>query len=54
MKNMAGNKSTTFNVFVSDALTQENSNVVYATSKNSKRAYEAGASKSKAPIVDSP
>jgi hypothetical protein len=43
-KNMAGNKSTTFNEFVSDALTQENSNVVYAASKNRKRAYEAGAS----------
>ena len=50
-KNMAGNKSTTFNEFVSDALTQENSNVVYAASKNRKRAYEAGASQSKTPVT---
>jgi len=41
-KNMAGNKSTTFNEFMSDALTQENSNAIYAASKNRKRAYEAG------------
>ena len=47
-KNMAGNKSTTFNEFVSDGLTQENSNAVYAASKNRKRSYEAGASQSKA------
>ena len=51
-KNMAGNKSTTFNKFVSDALTQENSNAVYAMSKNRKRAYEAGASQSKAPVTN--
>jgi len=50
-KNMAGNKSTTFNEFVSDALTQENSNAIYAASKNRKRAYEAGASQSKAPAT---
>jgi len=50
-KNMAGNKSTSFNEFVSDALTQENSNAVYATSKNRKRAYEVGASQSKAPVI---
>jgi len=43
-KNMVGNKSTTFNEFVSDALTQENSNAVYAACKNRKRAYETGAS----------
>jgi len=42
-KNMASNKSTTFNEFVSDALTQENTNAVYAASKNGKRAYEVGA-----------
>jgi len=53
-KNMAGNKSTTFNEFVSDALTQENSNAVYAASKNRKRAYEAGASQSKAPVTSKP
>ena len=44
MKNMANNKSTTFNEFVSDALTQENSNAIYVASKNRKRAYETGAS----------
>jgi len=49
--NMAGNKSTTFNEFVSDALTQENSNAIYAASKSRKRAYEAGASQSKAPVT---
>ena len=48
---MAGNKSTTFNEFISDALTQENSNAIYAASKNRKRAYEAGASQSKAPVA---
>jgi len=53
-KNMAGNKSTTFNEFVSDALTQENSNAVYAASKNRKRAYEVGASQSKAPVTSKP
>ena len=51
---MTGNKSTTFNEFVSDALTQENSNAVYAASKNRKRAYEAGASQSKAPVTNKP
>jgi hypothetical protein len=53
-KNMAGNKSTTFNEFVSDALTQENSNAVYAASINRKRAYEAGASQSEAPVTSKP
>ena len=53
-KNMAGKKSTTFNEFVSDALTQENSNAIYAASKNRKRAYEAGASQSKAPSTSKP
>jgi len=53
-KNMASNKSTTFNEFVSDALTQENSNVIYTASKNRKRAYEASASQSKAPVATKP
>jgi hypothetical protein len=43
MKNMANNKSTTFNEFVSDALNQENLNAIYSASKNCERAYEAGA-----------
>jgi len=51
-KNMAGNKSTTFDEFVSDALTQENSNAIYAASKNRKRAYEVGSSQSKAPVTN--
>jgi len=53
-KNMAGNKSTMFNEFVSDALTQENSNAIYAASKNHKRAYETGASQSKALVTSKP
>jgi len=53
-KNMVGNKITTFNEFVSDALTQENSNAIYAASKNRKRAYEDGASQSKAPVTSKP
>ena len=44
MKTLGNNKSTTFNEFMSDALTQENNNNVYAASKNRKRAFEASAS----------
>ena len=44
MKTLANNKSATFNEFVSDALTQDNQNNIYAASKNRKRAFEAGAS----------
>ena len=36
---------------MSDALSQENNNVVYAASKSRKRAYEAGASQSKSPVA---
>ena len=36
---------------MSDALSQENNNAVYAASKNRKRAYEAGASQSKALVT---
>ena len=53
MKTLANNKSATFNEFVSDALTQENQNI-YAASKNQKRAFEAGASQSKAPVAVRP
>jgi len=38
MKTLANNKSATFNEFVSNALTQENHNNIYTTSKNHKRA----------------
>ena len=51
MKSMGNNKSVTFNEFVSDALTQENNNNVYAASKNRKRAFEAGASQAKALVA---
>ena len=44
MKTLANNKSATFNEFVSDALTQDDQNNIYAASKNRKRAYGAGAS----------
>ncbi|XP_066365329.1 uncharacterized protein [Miscanthus floridulus] len=51
MNTLSNNKSTTFNEFVSDALTQDNQNNIYATSKNWKRAFEAGASQSKALVA---
>ena len=54
MKTLANNKSATFNEFVSDALTQDNQNNIYAASKNRKRAFEAGASQSKAPVAVRP
>ena len=44
MKTMGNYKCATFNEFVSDALSQENNNAIYAASKNRKRIYEAGAS----------
>ena len=54
MKTLANSKCATFNEFVSDALTQENQNNIYSASKSRKRAYEAGASQSKAPIAARP
>ena len=36
---------------MSDALTQDNSNTIYAASKNHKRAYEASASQAKALVA---
>jgi hypothetical protein len=51
MKTMGTSKYATFNEFVSDALTQENNNSIYATSKSRKRAFEAGASQSRAPVA---
>jgi hypothetical protein len=44
MKSMGNSKCTTFNEFISDALTQENNDAIYAASKSHKRNYEAGAS----------
>jgi hypothetical protein len=40
MKTMGTSKCATFNEFISDALTQENNNSIYATSKSHKRAFE--------------
>jgi len=51
MKTLGNNKSTTFNEFVSDTLTQENNNNVYIASKNRKRAFEASASQAKALVA---
>ena len=51
MKTLGNNKSDTFNEFMSDALTQENNNNVYAASKNRKRAFEASASQAKALVA---
>ena len=54
MKTLANSKCATFNEFVSDALTQENQNNIYSASTSRKRAYEPGASQSKAPIATRP
>ena len=57
MKTMANSKCTTYNEFISDALTQENHNNMHATAKGRKRAIESGASgsaQSRAPITTRP
>jgi hypothetical protein len=51
MKTLANSKCATFNEFISDALTQENQNNIYSTSKSCKRAYEASASLVKALVA---
>jgi hypothetical protein len=51
MKTMGTSKCATFNKFISDALTQENSNSIYASSKSRKRDFEAGVSQSRAPVA---
>jgi hypothetical protein len=51
MKTMGTSKCATFNEFISDTLTQENNNSIYAASKSRKRAFEAGASQSRAPAA---
>ena len=43
MKTMANSKCTTYNEFISDALTQENHNNLHAAAKGRKRVAEAGA-----------
>ena len=44
MKTMTNSRCTTYNEFISDALTQENQNNLHAAAKGRKRAAEAGAS----------
>jgi len=51
---MGRTECATYNEFVSDALTQENYNTVYTATKTHKRAFEAGASQSKAPMASKP
>jgi len=51
MMSLGNNKSVTFNEFMSDALTQENNNTIYAASKNRKRANKASASQAKALVA---
>jgi hypothetical protein len=51
MKTMGTSKCATFNEFISDVLTQENNNSIYAASKSRKRAFEVGLSQSRAPVA---
>ena len=44
IKTMANSRCTTYNEFISDALTQENQNNLHVVAKGRKRAAEAGAS----------
>ena len=44
MKTMANSRCTTYNEFISDALTQENHNNLHAAAKGRKRVAEAGSS----------
>ena len=44
MKTMANSRCTTYNEFISDALTQENHNNLHAVAKSRKWAAEVGAS----------
>ena len=46
MKTMANSRCTTYNEFISDALTQENQNNLHAASKGCKSAAKPGASRS--------
>ena len=56
-KTMANSRCTTYNEFISDALTQENQNNLHVVVKGHKRAAEAGAlgsSQSRALVVARP
>lgn len=50
MKTLATNKSTTFNVFIIGALTQENQNNVYVASKSWKKVEDTNAAQSRTSI----
>ena len=57
MKTMANSRCTTYNEFISDALTQENQNNLHVVVKGHKRVAEAGAlgsSQSRALVVARP
>ena len=57
MKTMVNSKCTTYNEFISDALTQENQNNLHAAAKSHERATEVGAigsSQSRALVVARP
>jgi regulatory protein YycH of two-component signal transduction system YycFG len=51
MKTMGTSKCATFNEIISDAQTQENNNSIYVASKSRKRAFEVGASQSRALVA---
>jgi len=51
VKTMGTGTRATFNAYISDCLTEENNNNNYSASKSRKRAFEAGSSQSKAPVV---
>ena len=56
-KTMANSRCTTYNEFISDALTQENQNNLHVVAKGHKKAAEAGvstSSQSKAPVAARP
>jgi hypothetical protein len=51
LKTMGTGTRATFNAYISDCLTQESNNNNYSASKSHKRAFEAGSSQSRAPVV---
>jgi len=51
LKTMGTGARATFNAYISDCLTQENDNNNYSSSKSCKRAFGAGSSQSRAPVV---
>jgi len=51
LKTMGTGTRATFNAYMSYCLTQENNNNNYSASKSRKRAFEAGSSQSRAPMV---